>query len=111
MEKRSKVLSALGIAAKAGKIESGEFQTEGAIKKGRAYAALIAEDASEGTRDKFRSMCAYYEVPYFYYGTRETIGSCIGKDFRAVLAVTDEKLAELIRREIKTEVAKTDEST
>lgn len=105
------MLSALSLAAKAGKIKSGEFQTEEAIKGGGAYLVVIAEDTSERTKKKFSSMCTYRNITYLLYGSRESLGGCIGKDFRGTLAVTDERLAEMVRREIKTEVAKSDEST
>ena len=111
MGKRNKALSALSLAAKAGKIRSGEFQTEEAVKTGKAHLVLIAEDASENTKKKFSSMCDFREITYLHYGTRESLGGCIGKDFRGTLAVTDERLAEMVRREITTEVAKADEST
>ena len=43
-EKRrpDRVLSMLGIAAKAGKIASGEFSAETAVKSGKAYLVITA---------------------------------------------------------------------
>ena len=58
-----KELSLLGLAAKAGKVVSGEFATENAVKSGKAFLVLTAEDASNNTRKKFNDMCTYYEVP------------------------------------------------
>ena len=46
--KPDRVLSMLGIAAKAGSVASGEFSTEKAVKEGRAYLVIVAQDASEG---------------------------------------------------------------
>ena len=54
--KPDRVLSMLGIAARAGKVASGEFSTEKAVKAGKAYLVLTAEDASENTKKKFRDM-------------------------------------------------------
>ena len=45
-----KELSLLGLAMKAGKVVSGEFATEKAVKGKTAFLVLIAEDASENTR-------------------------------------------------------------
>ena len=42
----------LGLAARAGRIVSGEFTVEKEVKSGRAYLVLIAEDASENNRKK-----------------------------------------------------------
>ena len=86
-------LSLLGLAAKAGKIVSGEFATENAVKSGKAFLVLVAEDASDNTRKKFKDMCTYYEVPFYMIGTKEELGSAIGKEYRASLALTDENFA------------------
>ena len=50
----------LGLAMKAGKVSSGEFATEQAVKSGSAYLVILAETASANTQKKFRNMCAYY---------------------------------------------------
>ena len=54
--KPDKALSMLGLAARAGRIVSGEFTVEKEVKSGRAYLVLIAEDASENTRICVNSM-------------------------------------------------------
>lgn len=88
-----KELSLLGLAAKAGKVVSGEFSTEKAVKSGKAFLVLTAEDASENTRKKFKDMCSYYKVPLYNIGTKEELGTAIGKEYRASLALTDENFA------------------
>ena len=57
--KRNKVLSLLGLATRAGKIKSGSFLTEQAVKAGKAYLVLIAGDASENTKKKL-AICAVF---------------------------------------------------
>ena len=96
-----RVLSMLGIAAKAGKIASGEFATENAVKSGKAFLVVTASDASENTAKKFRDMTDFYHVPLIVYGTKDSLGGCIGKDYRSSLAVTDEKLAEAVENKMK----------
>lgn len=100
MAKADKVLSMLGIAARANHIASGEFQTEHAVKAGDAYFVLVAEDASENTKKSVRNMCGFYQVPMEIYGTREQLGHCIGKEFRAMLAVTDQGLADSVQKKL-----------
>lgn len=90
---RSKELAFLGLAAKAGRIVSGEFATEKGVKAGQVFLVLTAQDASENTRKKFKDMCTYYEVPLYNVGTKEELGGAIGKDYRASLGVTDENFA------------------
>ena len=52
-----KILNLLGLAQKAGKIASGEFSTEKAIKGGQAKMVVISADASGNTKKKFHNMC------------------------------------------------------
>ena len=93
---QNRVLSMLSITAKAGKIASGGFTAEQAVKSGKAYLVIASVDASDNTKKEFSDMAAYYGIPYREYGSKEELGSCIGKQFRAVLAVTDEKLAQAV---------------
>ncbi len=102
----NKVYSMLGIAEKAGKITSGEFSTENAIKKRQACLVILASDASENTRKHFSDMCAYRNIPIYLYGNKEELGHAIGKGMRANLAVTDQGLADSIRERIKEADAK-----
>ena len=99
--KPDKVLSMLGLAAKAGNIASGEFSTEKSVKEGKAYLVIVAGDASDNTKKHFRDMTTFYEVPMFIYSEKETLGHAIGKEFRASLAVNNENFAMNIEGKIK----------
>ena len=90
-----KVLSMLGIAAKSGNVVSGEFSTEKAVKTGHAYLVIVSEEASDNTRKSFMNMTEFYDVPCY------CLGRCIGKEFRASLAVTDENLARAVENKLK----------
>ncbi len=96
MAKPDKVLQMLSLAQRAGKIASGEFQTETNVKAGKAELVILAGDASENTKKKFLDMCSFYEVPVREYSDRETLGHTIGKELRSSLCVTDFGLAEEI---------------
>ena len=54
----------IGLAMKAGKVKSGEFLTETEVKSGGACLVVLAGDASEATKKKFRNMCEFYQVPF-----------------------------------------------
>lgn len=97
----NKALSLIGLATKAGKVSSGEFCTERDVKSGKAALVIVAEDASENTRKKFRNMCDYYHVPVFFYGDKDTLGHAMGKQFRASLAVLDEGFAKGIMKHLE----------
>lgn len=92
------MLSLLGLAQKAGKVASGEFATESAIKSGKAALAIVAEDASENTRKKMKNMTDYYNVPMLLYGTKEELGTCIGKEYRSMVAVLDKGFSESLKK-------------
>lgn len=99
--KPDRVLSMLGIAAKAGSVASGEFSTEKAVKEGRAYLVIVAQDASDNTKKMFRNMTDFYQVPMYEYSDKEMLGYFIGKEFRASLAVTNEGLSHSIEERLK----------
>lgn len=86
----------LGIAAKSGNVVSGEFSTEKAIKSNKAYLVIVSEEASDNTVKMFTNMTNFYEVPMQIFGTKDELGRCIGKQFRASLAITDENLANAV---------------
>lgn len=96
-----RILSMVGMAMKAGKIVSGEFSTEKAVKSGKAFLVIVSEAASENTKKMFRNMCTYYEVPMYTYGSKEDLGHSMGKEFRASLAVTEEGFAKSIEKRLK----------
>ncbi len=89
---------------KAGKVASGEFQVEEAIKNYKAYLVILAEDASGGTKKKFMNSCKYYEVPFIQAYDKETLGNAIGKKQRAVIAILDEGFANKLNKNLESEV-------
>lgn len=97
----NKIYSMIGLAEKAGKVVSGEFSTEKAVKSGKAYLVILASDASGNTRKHFSDMCAYRNIALCIYGNKEELGHAIGKEMRANLAITDRGFADAIRKRIK----------
>ena len=91
----------IGIAAKSGNVVSGEFSTEKAVKTGKAWLVIVSEEASDNTRKKFSNMTEFYEVPMYAFGTKEELGHCIGKEFRASLAIVNEGLAHSVEDKLK----------
>jgi ribosomal protein L7Ae-like RNA K-turn-binding protein len=99
----NRIYSAIGLATKAGKTESGEFSTEKAVKCGKAFLVIVAEDASDNTKKKFQNMCTYYKVSCVVYGEKGDLGHAMGKEFRASMAVTDAGFANMIRKQLCSE--------
>ena len=89
----AKAFRYLGLAARAGCVPSGEFQTENAVRSGK-----------ENTKKKFRNMCEYRNVPVFEFSDKETLGQRIGRGERSSCAITDENLAGAFIKTMRDEV-------
>lgn len=98
--KNNKVLSLVGLATKAGKTVSGEFSTEKSVKSGKSFLVIVADDASENTKKKFRNMCEFYDVPVYFLSDKESVGKSMGKEIRASLSIQDENFAKAILNEL-----------
>lgn len=96
-----KLLSMLGLATKAGQIKSGEFSTEKAVKEGKAYLVIVADDASDNTKKMFRNMCDYYQVPCYFFAEKVQLGHAIGKQFRASVACTSEQFSKTMIQQLE----------
>lgn len=97
---QNKVVALIGLAMKAGKIASGEFSVEKAVKTGKAKLVIVADDASDNTKKNFTNMCLYYKTPCHFFGEKIQLGNAIGKEFRASLAVLEGNLAQAIEQQL-----------
>ena len=90
-----KLLSMLGLCARARKLVVGTPMICEALRKGGKtpiLAVLEASDTSPNTHEKLTSKCAYYETPlYRMAATTEELAKAIGKTGAvAAVAVVDE---------------------
>ncbi len=97
-----KIHSLLGLSQRGGHMASGEFMTEKAVKEGRAFLCIVAGDASDNTKKMFENMCKYYNVLFCCFSDKDTLGRCIGKEFRASLAVLDAGMAKAVAKHCAT---------
>lgn len=74
---------------------------EKSVRQHRARLVLVSEDASERSKKNFRSLCTYYKVPLYFFGSREELGAACGKEARVSAAIEDEGLATAAVRELK----------
>lgn len=100
MTQKDRALSMIGLAAKAGKVASGEFSTEKAVKSYKGRLVIVAQDASDNTKKMFRDMCQYYDVPMQEFASKEELGHWIGKAYRASICILDEGFAKSIMKKI-----------
>ncbi len=88
-----KFISLLSLAQKAGFIVTGEEQCEKAISSGKGKLIILATDASDNTKKKFRNKSIYYKVPIRILSDRDTLSKAIGKNNRPTLVIIDDRFA------------------
>ena len=86
----NKVLSLLGLAKKAGRLEIGEEPTGAAARARDARLLLIASDAADNSFRRLRHFaeagaCLYTRLPC----TKDMLGKAVGRTSCAMVAVTD----------------------
>lgn len=94
--KNNKIYSMISLCARAGRLCSGNFSVERAVKDGSACIVIVAVDASDNTKKLFDQKCNYYNIPYYEYGMKEELGRYSGNEMRASIAVQDEGFAKQI---------------
>jgi ribosomal protein L7Ae-like RNA K-turn-binding protein len=80
----------LGLAARAGKVISGEELVVKSIQKQNAKIVLLSKDASENTKKKVTDKCLFYNIDFVWIEDRNALGKAIGKEQRVVVAVNDQ---------------------
>lgn len=97
---QDRVLSMIGLAAKAGKIKSGEFSALKSVKSHKSYLVIVSSDASDNTKKMFTNSCEFYEVPIRFYSDKDNLGGAIGKMTRASISIEDEGFAKALIKKI-----------
>ena len=87
-----KVLNLLGLAQRAGKLSSGDFIVEKAMKKKTPKLVLLAGDCAANNEKKYIQLAEIHH--------KETLGTAIGKEVRVVVAVEDDGFAKALLKEI-----------
>ena len=97
---RQKLLSALGLCRKAGKLICGTPLICDALRSAQKPCAVImASDNSENTQKKLSDKCAFYGVELIVLSlSGDALSGAIGKSGRiSAVAVTDENLYRLLK--------------
>ena len=97
----NKFLGMLGLAKRAGKITSGEFLCEQAIKNGQSRLVIIASNISENSKKSVVNACSYYGVQYIELATSVELGKAIGAGERMVISVNDDNFKDAILSKIE----------
>jgi len=96
-----KVLSMLGLAKKAGRLEVGEEPVGAAARARDARLIVVAEDAAENTVRRVRhfadaGQCLWVKVP----ATKDALGRAVGRTSCAMVALTDVGFAEAAAKKL-----------
>lgn len=92
--KNNKVLGLIGLASRARNICFGADSVEEYIKKGKIKLVIVAEDASDRTKEKFKKLCNEYEIQIIIDGKIEELSKAIGKSNKAIIGVKDINIAK-----------------
>ena len=95
------ILSLIGLAKKAGRVEIGEEPVGSAARSKKARVILIAEDAADASVRRARSFadagnCLYLTIP----AGKDDLGRCLGRTSCAMAAVTDIGFADAIVKKL-----------
>ena len=100
-ERRTRsALRLLGLARRAGAVAPGVEATRRAIRDGRAFLIVVAEDASGVQLEKIRTTLHDRSIPWGILGDRGTLGAAIGFAELSALAVTDGSLAKRLAAQL-----------
>ncbi len=92
-----KLLGMLGLAKRAGKVSTGTFICEKAIKSKTAKLVILAEDASANTAKAISDACSYCNVRLIKCALKSDLGHAVGAQAdRAVVSVNDNNFAKAI---------------
>ncbi len=98
-----KLLFALGLALKAGALIKGNEMVHEAIRKNKAALVLLAQDASDGSKKKLITACAFYktvirEIPFSKKSLAAALGN--GSDCAAI-AIKKHEILKLIENNLE----------
>ena len=95
----SKIEQLVCFARKSGNLVFGYEAVKKALEAKKVFVAFEADDASKGGHDKLYRPTD--DFPVCNYFKREELGRISGQDFQVHMAVTDEKIAQILKQTIK----------
>lgn len=91
-----KLLGMLGIATKAGKITFGAESCKDSIMRNKVKLVLLARDASDRTKTKFKDLASSKKIPVFEVSSIDEISKAIGKKNKAIVGILDFNFSKAI---------------
>lgn len=97
MKDLERIAGLVGLARKAGNLVIGSDAVEVALRKGKIFALICAEDASQLTIGTLKQSSAADKVPLFQLFSKDQLGRLTGRKTLAVLGVNDQSFANAIQ--------------
>ena len=94
----NKILGLIGLAARARKVCFGADMVEERTNKKKVKLLIVAEDASQRTKDKFKKISEKEKVPIIIGEEIELLSKAIGKSNKAIIGIEDINLSNEIQR-------------
>lgn len=91
------ILTLLGFAQKSNSVISGEAAVKAVIAQGRVNLLILADDLAENRKKHWKYLADDLNVSYIEAATKLQLGIAMGVSPRAVIGVTDEKMAKAIK--------------
>jgi len=92
---RERIAGYLGLAQRAGKIAAGDTAAQEALRKGKAFLLVLAEDAAPQVQEEMRTL-AGDNTPVLMWPDKVDLGRIVGKSRRGAVALLDEGFAKAI---------------
>ena len=71
------------------------------IAAGKVKALIVAEDASERFKETMMKEAAAKGIPVYTRLTKDALGQCLGKEYRAAAAILDEGFAKALGEKLQ----------
>ncbi len=99
---QNKVLRFIGLATRSRNLISGYNTCIHYInKKNRIKLLIIAEDASENTKEKFIQLASSNQIKVIIWGSKEDLSHAMGMENRSVVGIINDNFASAIIAELE----------
>ena len=92
----SRLLSSLGLAARAGQLRVGFDAVSRSIRSGQAVAVVVACDAPRSVRERLERLLASQPVPHRLVLDGDRLGAAVGRERVVALAITERSLGQRV---------------
>ncbi len=94
----NKIFGLLGLATNAGKIVFGDSAVSKAVLCKKAKLVILACDCGKNISQKIIKISEENGVKWAEFSDKESIGKAVGKDDKAVIAITDTGFADAVQK-------------